>query len=71
MSDFRCKGGMYFRNEVGFGVLHIPQNKRPCLCTQVRNEITPCASFSSEKSAQVFLDTFEKWIEGYPLVTMD
>lgn len=71
MSKFRCEGMMYMRNGVAFGVLHLPKNKRPHLCLQVKNNIIPLASFINEEKAQLFLDSVEKWMMDLPSVNME
>lgn len=71
MSEFYCKGAMYMRNKIAFGVLHIPKNKRPHLCMQVKNNIIPLASFINEEKAQLFLDTVETWMKDLPCVNAE
>ena len=71
MTKFRCKGMMYMRNGIAFGVLHLPKNKGANLCLQVKNNIIPLASFMNEEKAQLFLDSVEKWMMDLSSVNME
>lgn len=44
------------KGENGFGFMHMPYRKKPCLTIKDSNSYTKVASFNSQESAVLFMD---------------